>query len=438
MGSRRRCVQRHDQRPGDRAARHQRRDDPQGVRSREGDRSLRDERGPQQPGGVARLPLRLGEDPGADCGGERQRQRRGHPGRHDRRHDLLVAGGEARQAEGVGHLVDRAAHVEGHHQAEQRPEGNGVRTVEAVEPVRQAPGRRGDRLADGRDHEETDDEGRDERDHDDRHDAGHGLRHLDPQDRQHDAAGEQAADEAAQEAGADGVGKEACDDAGHEAGPVGHRISDEAGEDRHEHRERDATDLEHHAGHPGLREQLRDVRDARVGDPVERAAVDLGGDLRTADHEGQGDQDATSRDERDHVADAGHEPLAHPGGPGRPVVGPDGSGAGAGRRRRRSWRRLRCRGRREEGRGLVEDRIRVVDRPLDGNDDRRLAGEALPVAHLDVRRQDDDVGGGDLLVAERGRPRRALGLHGDAVPGLLGCLLEGLGSHVRVRDARRA
>ena len=69
-----------------------------------------------------------GEQLRADHGGQGQRERRHHAGEHHRGHDLqlrgvaAVAAAAARPAvaKHVGHLVQRAAHVEGHHQAEHR------------------------------------------------------------------------------------------------------------------------------------------------------------------------------------------------------------------------------------------------------------------------------------------------------------------------------
>src|SRR3981081_3436775 len=92
-------------------------------------------------------------------------------------------------------------------------------------------------------------------------------------------------------------------------------------------------------------------------------------------------------------AGGGGDPAA---GAGDAAAGGAGSAAGGGRAsagRGRGPSCRRCRGRRgrrrrlgsEEGRGLAEDCVRVVDGPLDGNGDGRLAGETLTVAHLDVR-----------------------------------------------------
>ena len=54
---------------------------------------------------------------------------------------------------------------------------------------------------------------------------------------------DEAGDQAAEEAGADGDGERAADEAGHEAGPVGDGEGDEAGQHRHQEPEGDAADL---------------------------------------------------------------------------------------------------------------------------------------------------------------------------------------------------
>ena len=146
---------------------------------------------------LAGLALGLGEQVLADHGGQGEAQRRGHAGGHHRSHDLEVAAGQGGQPEGVGHLVDRSAHVEGHHQAEDDAEEDGVAAPQAVQPVGQALLEGGDRLADHDQHQRPDDEGRHQRDDHHRHDAGHATRHLDPLDEDHHCAGQQAADQAA-------------------------------------------------------------------------------------------------------------------------------------------------------------------------------------------------------------------------------------------------
>ena len=80
----------------------------------------------------------------------------------------------------------------------------------------------------------------------------------------------------------------------------------------------------------------------------------------------------------------------------------------------------------------------VVDGLLDADVDERLAGEPGLALDLEVGGVDDAVGGGDDVIGQRDGARRALGLDLDLVAGVLTGLLEVLGRHVGVRDARRA
>ena len=100
---------------------------------------------PSSQAGLAVLALGHGEQARADDGGERQGERRHHAGEHDGGHDLQLgaapvadaAAAEAGGREDVRHLVERAAHVEGHHQAEHRAEQHRQRRVlaHAGQPV---------------------------------------------------------------------------------------------------------------------------------------------------------------------------------------------------------------------------------------------------------------------------------------------------------------
>ena len=80
----------------------------------------------------------------------------------------------------------------------------------------------------------------------------------------------------------------------------------------------------------------------------------------------------------------------------------------------------------------------TVQGEIEAEDKMAVASQLRSRGLIVVDIDEQNVGGGDLLVAERVRPCGALRLHCDAVPRLLGRLLEGLGSHIRVRDARRA
>lgn len=88
--------------------------------------------------------------------------------------------------------------------------------------------------------------------------------------------------------------------------------------------------------------------------------------------------------------------------------------------------------------GLRQEFGGTVDARLDADVHGGLPGEAGPFPDRDVVGEDDGVGGGDGLGGELGEAGGALGLDLDLDPGFGGGLLEGLGGHVGVRDARGA
>ena len=120
----------HDERTGHRRADDRGDDDSDRVGSGEGDRSLGDERGSQQPGGLAVLAFGLGEERRTQRGGQGHGERGDHAGGHDGGHDLQLrcigggaGSGQPSDGEGVGDLVDRPAEVEAHHRAEDDARG---------------------------------------------------------------------------------------------------------------------------------------------------------------------------------------------------------------------------------------------------------------------------------------------------------------------------
>jgi hypothetical protein len=115
---------------------------------------------------------------------------------------------------------------------------------------------------------------------------------------------------------------------------------------------------------------------------------------------------------------------------GKATTTRSGCGGRSGATRRRPSR--------DRGAGLVEHLRRTADGPLHPGLDERLTREAFPPADLHVRSEDHCVGVGDNLRVERVRTGRALGLDVHLVAGVGRGLLERLGGHVRVRDARGA
>ena len=117
---------------------------------------------------------------GRTHGGQRQRQRRHHAGDHHRGHDLQLRGvagrgrrgGQAGGGEDVGHLVDRAAQVEGHHQAEHDAEQrSALAAVRLFRPSVSASISAAERLAEDDDHHDAGDQRGEQRDDHDRHQA---------------------------------------------------------------------------------------------------------------------------------------------------------------------------------------------------------------------------------------------------------------------------
>ena len=209
-GARRVHAERHDSAPVTAAAGHHRRDDPQRVGGGERDRALGDERRAEQPGRLAVLPLGLAEQLRAYGGRQSHRQRRDHPGRHHRGHDLqrgagCVDGDRGQPAMAKAYAALLTGPPRSKHIIRPRMTPSTMRGAagQAVQPVRQARRDRGDRLAEHQEHQAADDQRREQRDDHDRHEAAAPGGHRHPADPQRGEAGEQTADEAADEAGAD-------------------------------------------------------------------------------------------------------------------------------------------------------------------------------------------------------------------------------------------
>jgi hypothetical protein len=159
-------------------------------------------------------------------------------------------------------------------------------------------------------------------------------------------------------------------------------------------------------------------------------------DLVAAEREAQRDQQAARGDERDHVRHARHQPPAQPRAESGAGVDLGGRPAARGGPRRSSAPCGRTGGR---GRTrLVQHLGRAADGPLDARLHERLARKALAIADLDVRREDHRIRVGDDLGVERVRTGGPLRLDVHLVAGVGRGLLQRLGRHVGVRDARGA
>ena len=173
-----------------------------------------------------------------------------------------------------------------------------------------------------------------------------------------------------------------------------------------------------------------------VVDDLDRALV---ADGDAGEHEAKRDEDAAGGDERDHVRDTGHQPLADLGRGAR--VGLD---LGGERRRhapaaRRLRRRPPCDGSASHSAtssSAWATSAGPSEMPrLTPTSTVRLAGEPAGVLDREVVGEDHGVGGGDLLGGERVGAGRALGLDGHRVARGLRGVLETLGGHVGVGDA---
>ena len=339
-----------DDRAGGGAAEHHRRDDPQRVGRGERDRALGDEGQPEQPGGLAVLPL------GRACtasGGSAVLSAMASGGTMPAAMTVamitsepLVCDGQPRGGEEVGRLVDRAAEVEAHHQAEDDPEQDRGRAAQAVQPVAQPGHGRGQRAAEHHDHEAAGDQRGEQRDDHDRLQTAHAGR----------AASSRLIHSATRPARMPPIrppmkpaptvtDDRADDEAGRDARPVGDGVGDVAGQRRDEegegglaeHRE-DGAEVAEEAerGVPRCSSPTGRSNRELFSTQLERVALALDvrvgvDDLVAAEQEAQRDEQTARRDERDHVADAGEQPAADLRAGARPPP-PD---AAAGVRRRR-------------------------------------------------------------------------------------------------------
>ena len=127
----------HREGTGDRGAADAGDEHVQRIGSCKGDGAFGDEGDAHDVVDNARLALLLGPTVLEERGGEGGDDRGNHAADHDGSHDLLadlVAAGEGCGAEDVRGLVDGAAHVDGHHAAEDEAEDDLVTGAEAVEP----------------------------------------------------------------------------------------------------------------------------------------------------------------------------------------------------------------------------------------------------------------------------------------------------------------
>ncbi|MCY1215973.1 hypothetical protein D9M72_278330 [compost metagenome] len=429
---------------GDCAAEHAGGDDAERIGRGERDGAFGDEGRSQQPGGLAVFTLGQAEtllvqDGGGEGHGQRRNHARGHDGCHDLPRCLVVqgCGTQAGDGERVGNLVDRAAEVEAHHEAQDDAQRDGAGTGESGEPTVQALGDGYDRSAQDQEHQAGSHEGGHQRNDHHGHQAAQPAGHLDLADGMGNVAGQEAAHDAAEEA----CTHEPCDGACHEARcdarAVGDAVGDVAGQCGDQEAEGQGADLEEHGTEVGAERAPGVLR--VFGGQVEDAVVhhdgvrELGNQV-AAHQEAQGDQETAAGHKRDHVADTGEERLlqlladvlALFGGLGFSLllgaVVRDPAGVGVVR----------------GGQCLLDHFVRLVNAALDRSVDDRHAGEALLAADVHVHREDHGVSGCDHRGVQRLGAGGALGFHLQVHSDFLGSCHEGVGGHVGVGDARGA
>jgi len=395
-------ARRHRDRSGDRGTRHQRRDHPERIARREGDRAFGDEGEAQDSGGASGFPLFGGEAVAEQAGGKGHGQRRHHARRHRRGHRRIDLAGDQADREGITRLVDRPAHVEGRHRAQDHPQQDRARSLHGAQPLGEEGEGGGNRRADCVDHQQAGQQRAQQRQEQHRLQAREVLRELDQPVEPLDAVtGDETGDDPAQEARAEIGGQHAADHARRDTRTVGDGIGDIARERRHDQRE------------AALRADAEQrIRQRALG----RRAVGID----ATQSESHGNQQAACDHEGQHEGNAGHQVLVGTGafGAGRACLGREAAA-------------LRFR----FGQRPFDQRPAAGDGRLGAGGKDPLAGEARAV-HLTVRGDDDHVGCRDFFGRQRRTGTdRTLRLHADRVAELFRAFLKPLGGHERMGDA---
>lgn len=399
-------ADRHRDRTGHGRADHQGGNGAQRVACGVRNRPFGDERQPEHAGGGGRATLFEGEAVAEHPGGQRDAQRRGHAGDHGRGHRGIDLAGDQAGGERVRGLVDRPAHVEGHHAAEQQTQQQRAAALHAPQPGGEPGQQVGHWLAEHVHHRQADQQRAEHRQDQYRLEPFEVARQLDVAvERGHAVAGDEAGDDAAEETGVEVGGDQATDHAGRNAGTVGDGVGDVAGQ------------RGHHQGEAGLGADLEQR-------PGQRALVRVVAGINATECKCQRDQQAAGGNERQHERDACHQVLV-------------GTGAAVGLALgfRRASRRCAAAMHAGLGQCLGDQGRAIVDRRLGAALEQALATETGQV-HFAVGSDDDHVGVADLLVGQRIlRAHRALGFHPHLVAEFLGGLLQAFGGHEGVRDA---
>src|SRR5579884_4292626 len=127
------ALEEHRERAGDSRADHDGRDDAERVFSSERDGSLGDKGEAKYPGSFASFALVMRKAVLEEDGCQSETKRWGHASRHHRSHWHCDVAAEQADREGVGRFVDRATHVEGHHQAEQQTKQDCIASLHGLQ-----------------------------------------------------------------------------------------------------------------------------------------------------------------------------------------------------------------------------------------------------------------------------------------------------------------
>ena len=285
---------------------------------------------------------------------------------------------------------------------------------------------RRDRTPEEQDQQTRGDDRADERDDHDRHQSPQPARCGQAPEPPGHETGEQAADDAADEAGVHEDRDGARHEPGGDTGTIGDRERDIAGQsrDKESHR-RDADD--ERDGAEVLSEAARGQIPERILDDDRAGFV---AHFVPAEGEADRDQQTATGDERDHVAHTGEQDPLDPRTP-RELRGRRGGGGGGRAADARRARVVRCRD------GLTDHLVGLLDAALDTGADHRLAGEASGLPNVDVGREDHRIRVVDRAVRQRLVAARALRLDDEVDAGLLARGGERVGCHERVGDAGR-
>ncbi len=262
------AAEQHGERAGQGATNHTGRDDAHRILGGKRDGPLGDKAQSQYEGGFTRFLLRLDELGAGQEGRDPHPQRRHHTGGHHRSHRGIGFGGQQADTEGVGRLVDRAAHVKAHHGTDDDTQQHGVGRAHVVEELGHGIHDAGHRATHHIDHHQTGKEAGKERNDQDRLERfqGHRQAHLVAQVLGA-VTGQKTGHDTAKETGAQRACQHAADHAGSETRTVSDGVGNVAGQHRDHQGEGGATtDLHQSRGQRAFHLERLDTEHERERD----------------------------------------------------------------------------------------------------------------------------------------------------------------------------